>query len=141
MNLFLSSMAMTSVYQKSICIYPDCRNKGLMFTVKEVWDWVCSPENQFFNSNSSKWPSTSNLKRFTWFWWGICELLLIYFTSHQHVQHTTSQILLILIDFIWPLFHLWLLFFYIVVTMELEKMLRNGKWRSFWFLLLSQIQQ
>ena len=31
--------------------------------------------------------------------------------------------------------------FYIVVTMELEKMLRNGKWRSFWFLLLSQIQQ
>ena len=40
-------MAMTSVCQKSICIYQDCRNKEFMFTVKEVWDRVCSPENQF----------------------------------------------------------------------------------------------
>ena len=40
-------MAMTSVCQKSICICQDCRNKEFMFTVKEVWDRVCSPENQF----------------------------------------------------------------------------------------------
>ena len=30
-------MAMTSVCQKSICIYQDCRNKEFMFRVKEVW--------------------------------------------------------------------------------------------------------
>ena len=93
-------MAMTSVCQKSICIYQDCRNKGFMFTVKEIWDRVCSPENQFFNISSCKWPSTSSLKSFTWFWRGIDELLPIYFSSHQHVQHMTSQILLILIDFL-----------------------------------------
>ena len=74
-NLFLSSMAMTSVCQKSICIYQDCRNKGFMFTIKEVWDQVCGPENQFFNNSSCKWPSTSSLKSFTWFWRGIGELL------------------------------------------------------------------
>ena len=78
-NLFWSSMAMTNIYQKSICIYQDCRNKGFMFTVKEVWDRVCSPENQFFNISSCKWPNTSSLKSFTWFWRGIEELLPIYF--------------------------------------------------------------
>ena len=30
--------------------YQDCRNKGFMFTIKEVWDQVCSPENQFLAS-------------------------------------------------------------------------------------------
>ena len=45
-------MAMTSVCQKWICIYQDCktfRTVGL-FTIKEVWDQVCSPENQFLTS-------------------------------------------------------------------------------------------
>ena len=88
---------MTRVCQKSICIYQDCRIKGFMFTIKEVWDQVCSPENQFFNISSCKWPSTFSLKSFTWCWRGIDELLI--FLSHQHVQHMTSQILLILIDF------------------------------------------
>ena len=95
-NLFQSSMAVTSVSQKSICICQDCKNKVFMFTIKEVWDRVRSPENQFFNISSCKWPSTSSLL-------GIEELLMSYylfiFSSHQHVQHMTSQILLILIDF------------------------------------------
>ena len=60
---------------------------------------VCSWENQFFNINTCKWPSTSSLKSFTWFWWVVNELIPIYFSSHQHAQHMTSQILLILIDF------------------------------------------
>ena len=41
-------MAMTNVCQKSICIHQDCRNNGFMFTIKEVWDRVCSPQNQIF---------------------------------------------------------------------------------------------
>ena len=92
-------MAMTSVCQKSICIHQDCRNEVLMFTIKEVWNRVSSPENQFFNISSCKWPSNSPLKSFTWFWWGIDELLPIYFSSDEHVQYMTSQNLLILIDF------------------------------------------
>ena len=92
-------MAMISVCQKWICIYQGCRNKGFMFTIKEVWDQVCHPENQFFGVSSCKWPSTSSLKGFTWFLLGIDELLPIYFLIHQHIQHMTSQILLILIDF------------------------------------------
>ena len=72
-------MAMTSICQKSICIYQDCRNKGFMFTVKEVWDRVCSPENQSFNINSCKGLYTSSLKSFAWFRRGIEELLPIYF--------------------------------------------------------------
>ena len=99
MNLIWSSMAMTIVCQKWICIYQDCRNKGFMFTVKEVWDQVCSPENQFFNISSCKWPSTSSLKSSL----GSDDLFMSYyqfiFSFHQHVQHMTSQILLILIDF------------------------------------------
>ena len=47
--------------------YQDCRNKEFMFTVKEVWDRVCSPENQFFSIGSCEWPYTSSLKSFTWF--------------------------------------------------------------------------
>ena len=35
-------MAMISVCQKWICIYQDCRNKGFMFTIKEVWDQVAA---------------------------------------------------------------------------------------------------
>ena len=90
---------MTSVCENSICICQDCRNKGFMFTIEEVWDPECSPENQFFNINSCKWPSTSSLKVSL----GSDELLMSYYlfivSSHQHVQHMTSQILLILIDF------------------------------------------
>ena len=49
---------MTKVYQKSFYIYQDCRNEGvMMITFKEVLDRVGSTENQFFNINSSKWPS------------------------------------------------------------------------------------
>ena len=32
------------------CVYQDCRNKRFMFTIKEVWDRVGSPENQFLTS-------------------------------------------------------------------------------------------
>ena len=53
---------MTSVYQKSICINQDSKNKGFMFLIKEAWDRVRSPENQIFNINSCKWPFTSSLK-------------------------------------------------------------------------------
>ena len=63
-----------------------------MFTVKEVWDRVCSPENQFFNIGSCEKVSLGSdevLKSY----------YLFIFSSHQHVQHMTSQILLILIDF------------------------------------------
>ena len=90
---------MTSVCQKSICIHQDCRNKGFMFTIREVWDRVNSPENQFLNVSSCKWPSTSSLKVSL----GSDEVLMSYylfiFSSHQHVQYMTSQNLLILIDF------------------------------------------
>ena len=72
-------MAMTSICQKSICIYQNCRNKGFKFTIKEVWDQVWSLENQFFNISSCKWPSASSLKSFTRVWQGINELLPIYF--------------------------------------------------------------
>ena len=48
-------------------IYQDCRNKGFMFIIREVWDRVYSPEKQFFNIKSRKWPSTSSLKSFSWF--------------------------------------------------------------------------
>ena len=48
-------MAMTSICEKSICISQDSRNKGFMFTIKEVRDQVCSPENQCFNISSCKW--------------------------------------------------------------------------------------
>ena len=41
---------MTNICQKSIRICQDCRNKGFMFTIKEVWDQVCSPENQFLTT-------------------------------------------------------------------------------------------
>ena len=34
----------------STCIHQDCRNKGFMFTIKKVWDRVCSPENLFLIS-------------------------------------------------------------------------------------------
>ena len=85
---------MTSVCQKSICIYQDCRNKGFTFANKEVWDQVSSPENQLFNISSCKWPSTSSLKTFTWFWWGTNELLPIYFfiPSTCPVHHVTKFI-------------------------------------------------
>ena len=86
--------------QKSICIYQDCRNKGLMFTIKEVWDQVCSPINQFFlTSIVANGCPLSLCKVSLGSDEGINELLPIYFSSHQHVQHLTSQILLILIDF------------------------------------------
>ena len=45
-------MAMISVCQKSIGIYQDCRNKGFTFTIKEVWDRVCSPGNQVFEGQT-----------------------------------------------------------------------------------------
>ena len=53
--------------QKLICIYPGSRNKGFLFTMKEVWDRACSLENQIFNINSCKWLFISSLKSFTWF--------------------------------------------------------------------------
>ena len=81
-------MAMTNVCQRSICIHQNCRNKGFMFTIKEVWDQVCSPENQFFNISSCKWPSTASLKSFTWFWRGIDVLLPIYFFHRTSVSST-----------------------------------------------------
>ena len=28
----------------------DCRNEGFMLTINEVWNRVCSPENQFLTS-------------------------------------------------------------------------------------------
>ena len=51
---------------------------------------------------------------------------LFIFSSHQHVKHMTSQILLTLIDFL-AIFNLKLLFF---KPLELEEILRNGKGRS-----------
>ena len=112
-NLFLSSMAMTSVCQKSICIYQDCRNKGFMFTIIDVWDQVCSPENQFFNISSCKWPSTSSLKSFTWFWRCIDQLPIYFFIPSTCPAHDVTNF--IDCDWFrqcfWPLFDLKLLIF------------------------------
>ena len=125
---------MTSTCQKSICIYQDCRNKGFMFTIKKVWDQVCSPENEFFKISSCKCPSTSSLKSFTWFWRGTDELLLIYFFIPSACPaHVTN--LLILIEFL-TTFWSETTHIYIVITLELEEILRNYKQRSSWFLLL-----
>ena len=82
---------------KSICIYQDCASKGFMFTIKEVWNRVCSPENQFFNTNSWKWPSTSSLKSFTWFWRFIDELSLYSFFPSACPAHDVTNF----IDFDW----------------------------------------
>ena len=75
---------------------------------------------------------------------GSDEVLMSYylfmFSSHQHVQHMTSQILLILIDLLatfWSEITLLQTF----VTLDLEEILRNGKRRSSWFLPLFQIRQ
>ena len=90
---------MTSVCQQLICIYQDCRNKGFMFTIKEVWDQVYSPENQFLTSAVANGHPLPLWKVSL----GSDEVLMSYYlfiySSHQHVQHMTSQILLILIDF------------------------------------------
>ena len=29
---------MSKIHLRSICVYQDCRNKGFVFTIKEVWD-------------------------------------------------------------------------------------------------------
>ena len=98
-KLFQSSMAMTSVCQKAICIHQDCRNKGFMFIIKDVWDQVSSLENQFLTSaveNGCLLP----LRKVSL---GSDEALMSYylfiFSFHQHVQYMTSQNLLIFIDF------------------------------------------
>ena len=67
-ELFQSSIAMTSMSQKSICVYKDWK----------VWDRVCCNENQFFTINSCEWLSTSFLKSFTWFLQVLDELLSIH---------------------------------------------------------------
>ena len=128
-------MAMTNVCQKSVCIYQDYRNKGFMFAIKGVWDRVCNPINQFFNISKWKWPSTSSLKSFTWFWTGIHELLPIYFFIPSACPaHDVTNF----IDFdwfrqsFWQLFDLKLLFFKLFITLELKEILRNGKWPSSW---------
>ena len=76
------------------------RNKWFMFTIKEVWDQVCSPENQFLSPtivNGRPRPLWKVLL-------GSDEVLMSYYlficSFNQHVQHMTSQILLILIDFV-----------------------------------------
>ena len=100
-NLFYSSMAMTSVCQKSICIHQKCRNKGFMFTIRAIWDRVSSPENQFSNVTSAVANgSPLSLRKVSL---GSDEVLMSYylfiFSSYQHVKYMTSQNLLILIDF------------------------------------------
>ena len=60
--------------------------------------------------------------------------------SHQHVQHMTSQILLILTAVL-PTFWSETTLLQTFIALELEQILRNGKWRSSWFLLLFQIQE
>ena len=89
-------MAITNVGQKSICLYHNCRNKELMFAIKEVWDGVSSPENQFFNISR---PSTSSLKVSLSSDEVLMSYYLFMFSPYQHVQYMASQNLLILIDF------------------------------------------
>ena len=64
-------------------IMRECGNKGFMFIIKEVWDPSPLP------------PWKVSL--------GFDEVLMSYylfiFSSHQHVQHMTSQIVLIFNDF------------------------------------------
>ena len=83
-------MAMTSICQKSICIYQDCGNKEFMFTIKEVWDGVCSPENHFLTSAVANGRPLPPLKAS----FGSDEVLMSYylfiFSSHQRVQYMTS---------------------------------------------------
>ena len=72
----------------------------IMFIVIEDWDRVCIPDNQFFNINSYKCLSRLPFLKISL---SSDELLMSYylfiFLFHQHVQHMTSQVLLILIDF------------------------------------------
>ena len=87
--------------QKSICICQDSRTlqiKCLYLRLKRSGTEYVTQKINFFNVNSCKLPSTSSLKSFAWFWRVVAELLPI-FSSHQHVQHMTSQILLILNGF------------------------------------------
>ena len=87
-------------YIKSrFAIFRTVKIKGLCLQLKRSRTKYAAKKNHFFNISSCKWPPTSYLKSFTSFWRGIDELLPIYFFIHQHVQHMTSQILLILIDF------------------------------------------
>ena len=81
----------------------DLRNKGFMFTIKEVWDRVCSPENQFFNINSCEWPSTSCLKSFTWFWQVLDESLSIYFFIPASTCPAHDVTNFIVFDWFWQL--------------------------------------
>ena len=94
-------MATINVCQKSICMYQDYGNKGFIFTIK--WsgtDYATQKINIFLTSavaNGRPLPL-----------WNVSlgsdEVLMSYylfiFSSHQHVQYMTSQILLILIDFL-----------------------------------------
>ena len=89
---------MTSVCQKSICIYQDCRNKGFTFTIKGVWDKACSPENQFFTSAIANGRRLSSSKVSLDFDKVLMSYYLYIFSFHQRVPHMTSQIYLILID-------------------------------------------
>ena len=89
---------MTSVCHKSVSIYQDCRNKGFMLTIKEVWDQACSPENQFLASAVANDRSLPLWKVSLGSDQVLTSYYLFIFSSHQHVQHMTSQMLLILID-------------------------------------------
>ena len=74
--------------------------KGLCLQLKRSGTEYGAQKINFFNINSCKWPSISPLKKVSH---GSDKLLMSYylfiFLSHQHVQHMTSQTLLILIDF------------------------------------------
>ena len=138
-------MAMTSVCQKSMCIYQDCRKKGLCLQLKRSGTKYAAQKINFLTSAVANGRSLPLWKVSL----GSDQVLMSYylfiFSSHQHVQHMTSQILLILIDFdnFFEDFLIWNYSSYSfrLITLELEEILRNGKRRSSWFLLLIQIRQ
>ena len=143
MNLFQSSMAMTSRCQKSICIHQDCRNERFMSASKEVWDRVSSPENQFFNISScngvcflpEKFHSV--LMRY---WWVITYLFFHPISMSSTWRHKIYWFWLISTAFS-GIFWSETTHVKTFIALELEEILRNGKRLSSWFVLLFQIRQ
>ena len=92
-------MAMTSICQKSICVYQDCRKKGLCLQLKRSGtEYVAQKVNFLILAVANGrtlpvWKVSLDSDKV------LMSYYLFIFLSYQHVQHMTSQISLILIDF------------------------------------------
>ena len=106
--------------------------KGFCLQLKRSGTKYAAQKINIFNINSCEWPSTSSLWKVSP---GSDKFLISYylfiFSSHQHVQYITSQILLILIAVL-PTFWSWTTLLQTFITLELEEISGNGKqWSKF----------